>query len=90
MSHEVRMKRVESQPLAVVRRRASGGELRPSVAAVTRIGGYDGLQGAHQAIHAWCRLHGHALAGPSWEIYGHMCDPQSLPRTEVFYLLKAR
>ena len=36
--------------------------------------------------------HGHTLAGPNWEIYGHWVDewnrdPTKI-RTEVFYLLK--
>ncbi|HMB79331.1 MAG TPA: GyrI-like domain-containing protein [Vicinamibacterales bacterium] len=60
------------------------------VATVTHIGPYDRLAQAHAAILAWCKEHGHALAGPSWEIYGHMSDPLSPPRTDVFYLLKSR
>ena len=148
MSHTVRVEDVQGRPLAVVRRRASAGELKTvvpaacgevwtaikaqnvagagrhvaldldgaitlevgveipaafagtadllrsatpagRVAAVTHMGSYDGLHDAHQAIHIYCRQHGHALAGPNWEIYGHWTDDPSQVRTDVFYLLKA-
>ena len=50
------------------------------------------LSEAHNAIRKWCAQHGHTLAGPSWEIYGHWvhawCDDPSKIRTDVFYLLK--
>jgi effector-binding domain-containing protein len=63
-----------------------------TVATTTHFGPYGGLHGAHQAIHQWCAQHGHALAGPNWEIYGHWVnewktDPSKI-RTDVFYLLK--
>ena len=61
-----------------------------SVASAAHVGPYDRLGEVHDVIHSWCKERGHALAGPSWEIYGHMSDPQSPPRTDVFYLLKAR
>ena len=148
MSHTVRVEDVQSQPLAVVRRRASARELstvvpaacghvwtlvrahnvdRPGrhvavyldgvinlevgvevtnafvgtddvvrsatpggrVATTVHIGLYGGLGRAHAAILAWCTEHGHALAGPSWEIYGHWTDDPAQLRTDVFYLLKA-
>ena len=148
MSHTVRVGDVQSQPLAVVRRRASARELKTvvpaacgevwtaikahhvagagrhvalyldeaitlevgveisaafagttdllrsatpagRVAAVTHLGSYDGLYDAHQAIHIHCRKHGHALAGPNWEIYGHWTDDPAQLRTDVFHLLKA-
>jgi effector-binding domain-containing protein len=60
------------------------------VAAVTHIGGYDGLPGAHQAIRIWCKQHGHRFAGPSWEIYGHWTDDLTKLRTDLYYLLKPR
>ena len=60
------------------------------VATVTHIGGYDGLRGAHQAIHTWCTEQGHRLAGPNWEIYGHWNDDPAQLRTDVFYLLEPR
>ena len=58
------------------------------VATVAHIGPYAGLGQAHDAIHAWCKAQGRALAGPSWEIYGHISDPLQPPRTDIFYLLK--
>ena len=51
-------------------------------------GDYAGLGAANAAIAAWCRAHARALAGPSWEVYGHWhSDPAQL-RTEVYYLLR--
>ncbi|HMF15524.1 MAG TPA: GyrI-like domain-containing protein [Gemmataceae bacterium] len=63
-----------------------------AVATTTHFGPYGRLHDAHQAIHQWCADNGHALAGPSWEIYGHWedewnNDPAKI-RTDVFYLLK--
>jgi effector-binding domain-containing protein len=63
------------------------------VATAAHFGPYGRLGEAHQAILAWCASHGHTLAGPSWEIYGHWTDecntdPTKI-RTDVFYLLKA-
>lgn len=61
------------------------------VAATTHYGPYSQLHKAHEAIQQWCRTNGRALAGPSWEIYGHWDDewnrdPTKI-RTDVFYLL---
>ena len=65
-----------------------------AVAAAVHFGPYQRLPEAHQAIRQWCAGHGHALAGPSWEIYGHWKDEwksdPSLIRTDVYYLLKAQ
>ena len=63
------------------------------VATTTHFGPYGQLHGAHEAILRWCRDHGHALAGPSWEVYGHWTDecnsdPTKIT-TDVFYLLVA-
>ena len=62
------------------------------VATTTHFGPYQQLGAAHQAIRAWCAQHGHALAGPNWEIYGHWLDEwNSDPSkicTDVFYLLR--
>jgi effector-binding domain-containing protein len=62
-----------------------------SVASVTHLGPYAGLGAAHDAVRRWCETHGHRLAGPSWEIYGHWrpewdADPSAI-RTDVCYLL---
>ena len=59
------------------------------VATAAHLGPYDRLGEAHAAICKWCSDHGHALAGPSWEVYGHWDDDPSKLRTDVFYLLKA-
>lgn len=63
-----------------------------TVATTTHLGPYNLLHGAHQAILQWCADHGHAPAGPSWEVYGHWIDEwntdPSRIRTDVFYLLK--
>jgi effector-binding domain-containing protein len=77
---------------------AGHGEVVPSatpagtVATTTHFGPYGRLGDAHQAIVQWCAAHGHTLAGPDWEIYGHWVsewnnDPSKI-RTDVFYLLK--
>ncbi len=59
-----------------------------TVATVAHIGPYNLLKQAHDAIHKWCKEQGHSLAGPSWEVYGHMTDPAAPPRTDIFYLLR--
>ncbi len=62
-----------------------------AVATLTHFGPYGGLGRAHAAIVAWCHQHGHVLAGPNWEVYGHWVDAwnhdPSAIRTDVFYLL---
>jgi hypothetical protein len=63
-----------------------------TVATAVHFGPYGQLHQAHQAIREWCANHGHTLAGPNWEIYGHWTDEcKSDPakiRTDVFYLVK--
>ena len=62
-----------------------------TVATTVHFGPYPRLHEAHQAIRDWCANHGHPLAGPNWEIYGHWLDAwnndPSQIRTDVFYLL---
>ena len=62
-----------------------------AVATAVHLGPYGRLHEAHQAIREWCANHGHALAGPNWEIYGHWlhewCDDPAKIRTDVFYLV---
>jgi effector-binding domain-containing protein len=58
-------------------------------AMTTHVGAYGGLPDANAALREWCRAHGRAIAGPSWEVYGHWdADPAKL-RTDVYYLLKS-
>lgn len=62
------------------------------VASAVHFGPYQTLGQTHDAVQTWCTDHGHELAGPSWEIYGHWKDEwiadASQIRTDVFYLLK--
>ena len=60
------------------------------VATTMHLGPYDRLGEAHDALHRWCRENGHALAGPSWEVYGHWDDDPERLRTDIFYLLVER
>jgi hypothetical protein len=57
------------------------------VAHAAHIGAYSRLGEALKAICDHCSTHGLALAGPSWEVYGHWTDDESKLRTDVFYLL---
>ena len=60
----------------------------PTIHAV-HFGPYGSLTRTHSAIQQWAREHGHRLAGPSWEIYGHWLpewnESPSGIRTDVFY-----
>jgi effector-binding domain-containing protein len=58
------------------------------VATTAHLGPYHRLGEAHDAVHKWCAENGHALAGPSWEVYGHWTDDPSQLRTDVFWLLR--
>ena len=64
------------------------------IAGAVHLGPYDMLHEAHGAVRDWCTRHGYALAGPSWEIYGHWEDEwnrdSSKIRTDVFHLLRAK
>jgi len=61
------------------------------VVITTHFGPYGQLHRAHDALQHWCLTHGHKLAGPCWEVYGHWLHEWSsnpaLIRTDVFYLL---
>lgn len=59
-----------------------------TVATTAHIGPYNRLHEAHTAVLKWCADHGRALAGPSWEVYGHWTDDPAQLRTDVFYLLQ--
>jgi effector-binding domain-containing protein len=56
-------------------------------ATTTHWGDYARLGEAHAAVIAWCRAHGHSLAGPRWEVYGHWRPEAGPARTDVHYLL---
>ena len=57
------------------------------VAWTLHVGPYDGLGGAHDAIHAWRAAHGREFAGVSWEIYGDWTDDPAKLEVCVVYLL---
>ncbi len=57
------------------------------VAWTRHVGSYDGLGAANAAVEAWCREHGRALGGVSWEIYGDPGDDPAALEVRVFYLL---
>jgi effector-binding domain-containing protein len=59
------------------------------VATTVHMGPYERLHEAHAAIREWCTTHGHSVAVPNWEVYGHWNDDPSKLRTDVFYLLEA-
>jgi effector-binding domain-containing protein len=69
------------------------GEVVPSVlpageaAMALHVGPYDRLGDAHDAVHAWSRATGRALAGPRWEIYGDWHEDPAQLETEVYWLL---
>ena len=59
------------------------------IAHATHYGPYGELRKTHDAVRRWCATHGHTLAGPNWEIYGHWLSewnerPMQI-RTDVFY-----
>jgi effector-binding domain-containing protein len=54
-----------------------------SAAMTVHRGDYAGLGDAHDAVVRHARAHGHTLAGPRWEIYGHPPDVE----IEIYYLL---
>ncbi len=60
-----------------------------TVATTTHIGPYAELGSTHDAIRRWCTDHGHRLAGPSWEVYGHWREEWNtnprLIQTDIFY-----
>jgi effector-binding domain-containing protein len=57
------------------------------VARTVHRGSYAGLADAHQAVHDWCREHGHEIVGPRWEIYGDWHEDEDQLETEVAWLV---
>jgi effector-binding domain-containing protein len=58
------------------------------VVTTTHWGSYAKLGAAHDAVAAWCRVHGRRRAGTSWEVYGDWTEDETRLRTDVFYLLE--
>ncbi len=56
-------------------------------AHTTHWGEYSAIPRAHDAVFAWCIANERALAGPSWEVYGHWSDDPAGRRTDVYHLL---
>ena len=50
-------------------------------------GDYAGLGRAHEAVHQFAEERERELAGPRWEIYGHVHSDASEIEIEVYYLL---
>jgi effector-binding domain-containing protein len=42
---------------------------------------------AYEALARWVREHGHAVAGPSWEVYGDWTADASQLETDIYVLL---
>jgi len=57
------------------------------VATTVHRGSYQGLSRAHQAVLDWCRANGVKVAGPRWEVYGHIRGDAE-PGTTVCWLLE--
>jgi effector-binding domain-containing protein len=57
------------------------------VATAVHVGAYDRMGETHDAILAWTRANGRALAGRSWEIYGDWSDDPAKVETTICYLL---
>jgi effector-binding domain-containing protein len=57
------------------------------VAHAVYMGDYADLYLVHRSIAEWSNEVGRALAGPSWEVYGHWSDDPTKLRTDVYYLL---
>jgi effector-binding domain-containing protein len=57
-----------------------------AVATTVHRGSYDGLAAAHEAVRDWCAAHDLRVAGPRWEVYGHIRDDSPV-ETDVFWLL---
>jgi effector-binding domain-containing protein len=57
------------------------------VARTVHVGPYEGLKGAHDAIHAWCAARGRKIAHASWETYGDRNDDPVKLETTITYLL---
>jgi effector-binding domain-containing protein len=61
-----------------------GGE----VATAVHRGDFAQLGVTHDAVREHALAHGHELAGPRWEIYGHQGADPSEQATELFWLLR--
>jgi effector-binding domain-containing protein len=57
------------------------------VALTVRIGPYDRLGDAHNAIHAWCAANNRKIGQASWELYGDWSNDPALLETTIKYLL---
>ena len=60
------------------------------VATVTHTGPYSNLKEAHDAVMGWCRAHGRAQTGTSWEVYGDWRENPAELETEVCYAVRPK
>lgn len=58
------------------------------VARTVHRGGYAELGEAHGAAHRFAAERGLELAGPRWEIYGHVGEDAAAPEIEISYLIR--
>jgi effector-binding domain-containing protein len=58
------------------------------VATTTHWGDYSLLGAAHKAVVDWCAAERRALAGVSWEVYGHWENDPAKRRTDIYQLLR--
>jgi effector-binding domain-containing protein len=57
------------------------------VAMTVHHGPYAGLDDAHAAVHTWAEREDRTLAGPRWEVYGHVEPANEFVTIEIYYLL---
>ena len=57
------------------------------VARTLHRGPYARIGEANDAIHAWCREHGHKMSGLGWEVYGDWAEDEAALETEIFWQL---
>lgn len=58
-----------------------------NAAHITHRGDYGGIPGAYSTLHAWCKAHGHELAGLNWEVYGDWQDDPTKLTTDIYLAL---
>lgn len=58
-----------------------------NAARAIHFGDYSELPRVNMTVVSWCREHGHALAGRSWEIYGDWEEDPAKQRTDVYHLI---
>lgn len=60
-----------------------------NVARAIHVGPYNRMGDTHGAIQTWCREHGHALDGLSWEVYGDWHEDVTKLETECAWVVRS-